>query len=796
GKAGQPSVQQTTGARRCPAPSPAFTGRERQVQHILSCLLSPSNERRVCVVHGLGGSGKTQLALKAIEQSQDRWMDIIYVDATSRETLEGTLGGLALARKIGETHESAMRWLESCCQPWLLVFDNADDPDLGLAKLIPRGSHGSVLITTRLRTLITLGRPHGPGSSCAVGQMDAEEGLELLLRRAHMQDWALPSEEIDAATSLVKNLGYLALAIVQAGAYILCTQISISKYRKQCLEHTQAALERYRNLPGNTEEYEKTVYTTWVMSYERLKPRTQRLLGFMAHLHHGGITEDIFRRAASNRDRNPVIPPDDDATAMWEHVRTYLTTFLDSDKGWDSNTFSSTVDELLLYSLAHYDRVNESYTLHVLVQDWACTITPNSNPTTPKYASHLLALSIDPSSNTLEERTYRRGLVLHAKKLENKLGVVDANDVAFFAVVHAENGQWWEEERLWTHVVEARKQALGGLHPNTLTSMDKLASTYQNQGRWDEAEALLEQVLDARKQVLGKLHPDTLTSMNNLASTYQDQGQWNKAEALQIRVTGARKQALGELHHDTLTSMNNLASTYQYQGRWDEAEALQVQVLDARKQGFGELHPSTLASMGNLALIYRNQGRWDEAGALHVQELDACKQALGELHPDTLCSMNNLGLIYQNQGRWNEAETLHAQVLDARKQVLGELHPNTLTSMNNLASTYQYQGRWDEAEALHVQVLNAKKQALGEHHPSTLISMHNLGWTYHKQGRWDEAEALQAQVVAAGKRMLDEGHHNTLLFMKALAATYRKQGQQLRRELEALEAELERLKAK
>ncbi|KAG8744012.1 hypothetical protein FRC10_010991 [Ceratobasidium sp. 414] len=706
GKAHQSSVQQATGVKRCPAPSSAFTGREPQVQQILNCLLSPNHERRICVVHGLGGSGKTQLALKAIEQSRGSWTDIVYVDATTRETLHSTLKGFALARKIGETHEDAIRWLESSPRPWLLVFDNADDPDLGLPKFIPGGSHGSVLITTRLRTLITLGRPHGPGSSCAVGGMDAEEGLELLLKKAHMQEQVLSGEEVDAAINLVKDLGYLALAIVQAGAYILCTQINISKYRKQCLEHTRAALERYSELLGNIEEYEKTVYTTWVMSYERLKPRTQQLLGLMAHLHHGGITEDIFRRATSNREREQVIPPDEEEASSWKYVRDYLTTFLDPDEGWDSNVFSSTVDELLLYSLVDYDRVNEAYTLHVLVQDWACTVIPNQRLTGLKYASHLLALSVSLSDNTSEEQTYRRGLVLHAKRIEDKLGVVDANDAAFFAEVYKENGQWREEGRIWRHVVDARKQALGELHPDTLTSMNNLASTYSNQGRWNEAEALQMQVLHARKQTLGELHSDTLTSMNNLALTYQNQGRWNDAEALQVQVLDEKKQTLGELHPDTLTSTNNLSLTYQNQGRWSEAEALQVQVLDARRQTLGELHPDTLTSVSSLASTYWKQGRWNEAEALEVQVLDARKQTLGEHHPDTLTSMHNLGRTYFDQGRWDEAEALQAQVVAAGKRVFGEGHHYTPHLMTALAATYRKQGRRcrRELEALEAEI--------------------------------------------------------------------------------------------
>ncbi|KAG8710776.1 hypothetical protein FRC09_020940, partial [Ceratobasidium sp. 395] len=196
----QPAVQQTTGVKLCPAPAPAFTGCERQISQVTSCLLSDTNERRVCVVYGLGGSGKTQIALKSVERTRDKWEDIVYVDATTRETLISTLKGFALARKIGETNEHALRWLESSSQPWLLVIDNADDPDLGLQQFIPGGLHGSVLITTRLRTLVHLGR--GSGSDCSVGGMEPKEAVELLWTKARMH--AVSNEEMESAEKLVE----------------------------------------------------------------------------------------------------------------------------------------------------------------------------------------------------------------------------------------------------------------------------------------------------------------------------------------------------------------------------------------------------------------------------------------------------------------------------------------------------------------------------------------------------------------------------------------------------------------
>ncbi|KAG8793097.1 hypothetical protein FRC12_003902 [Ceratobasidium sp. 428] len=761
----QPAVQQATGVKRCPAPSPAFTGCERQILQVVNCLLSRANERRVCVVHGLGGSGKTQIALKSVERTRNKWSDIVYVDATTRDSAITTLKGFAQARKIGETHEDVLRWLESSPQPWLLVIDNADDPDIGLQRFIPGGSHGSVLVTTRLRSLALLGR--GPGSDCGVGQMESEDAIELLLTKARMTDHVLSREEMESAAKLVEDLGYLALAIVHAGAYIFCSKTSVAKYRRQCLENTRTSLEKYSKFAGNTEEYEKTVYTTWVMSYERLKPHTQRTLGLMANLHHEGITEEIFERASGYMDRTPTIPPNDEELVTRQYVRDCLAPFLDADGAWDSNAFSTVMDELLLYSLVDYDRVNEVFALHVLVQDWTCTMIPHSKATALLHTSHLLALSID-WSNALEAHTYRRGLLLHISKLLVKPDTSNINDVEFFAKVYRDNGRWKEQELLEVRVLDARKQSLGELHPDTLTSMANLATTYWNQGRWDEAEALDVRVLDARKQTLGERHPNTLASMNNLASLYSNQGRWDEAEALGVQVLDARKQTLGELHPDTLSSMANLAFTYWIQGRWDEAEALHVRVLDTRKQTLGELHPDTLRSMAWLATIYSDQGRWDEAEALHVRVLGARKQTLGELHPDTLISMAWLASTYWNQGRWDEAEALEVRVLDASKQTLGELHPDTLASMANLASTYWKQGRWDEAEALEVRVLDARKQTLGELHPDTLVSMHNLASTYQSQGRWDEAEALQIQTVAANKRVLGEQHRQTLKAMKLL----------------------------
>ncbi|KAK4241610.1 hypothetical protein C8A03DRAFT_30191 [Achaetomium macrosporum] len=329
-------------------------------------------------------------------------------------------------------------------------------------------------------------------------------------------------------------------------------------------------------------------------------------------------------------------------------------------------------------------------------------------------------------------------------------------------------GQWKDAEKFLEQAAGWRRAVLGLEHPDTLTSMANLASTYLNQGRWKEAEALGVQVMETKKRVLGLEHPDTLTSMANLAWTYRNQGRWKEAEALFVQVMATSARVLGEEHPNTLASMHNLALTYRDQGRWKEAESLFVQVMATSARVLGEEHPNTLTSMHNLALTYWEQSRWKEAEALQVQVMETRKRVLGSEHPDTLTSVGNLASTYRDQGRWKEAEALDVQLMETTKRVLGEEHPTTLTSMANLASTYRNQGRWKESEALFVQVMETRKRVLGEEHPDTLTSMANLAHTWKSQDRIEDAIDLMKTCFCHQQQVLGRHHPDTVSTLSVL----------------------------
>ena len=172
---------------------------------------------------------------------------------------------------------------------------------------------------------------------------------------------------------------------------------------------------------------------------------------------------------------------------------------------------------------------------------------------------------------------------------------------------HSNRSKW---RRLLPHAQYVLSHSLADNNDNErLRLASRCAMTLLSDGRYKEAEELFVEVMETRKRALTDEHPDTLTSMNNLASTYWRQGRWKEAEELFVQVMQSSKKGLTDEHPDTLISMNNLASTYSNQGRWKEAEELQVQVVQTRKRVLTDDHPDTLTSMANLALTYINQER-------------------------------------------------------------------------------------------------------------------------------------------------------------------------------------------
>jgi len=342
--------------------------------------------------------------------------------------------------------------------------------------------------------------------------------------------------------------------------------------------------------------------------------------------------------------------------------------------------------------------------------------------------------------------------------------------------VYDDLGLYPRAESLDQRALEIRRRVLGPEHPETLGSMNSVASDLSDEGHYAEAEKLDRETLGIRRRVLGPEHPDTLTSMNNLADDLAQEGKYAEAEKMYRETLEVQRRVLGPEHTDTVRSMNNLANVLNDEGHYPEAEKLKRETLEIRRRVLGPEDPTTLGAMNNLAVVLYREGHYAEAEKLHRETLDIRRRVLGPQHPLTLRSMMNLGNVLKDEGRYAEAEKLYSEALDAEKRTLRPDHPDTLSSMNNLADVLEDEHRYAEAEKLFRETLDIRRRVLGPEHPLTLTSMNNVANVLDDEGHYAEAERLARETLDIQRRAVGPNDPETLGSMTTLGNVLEDEG--------------------
>ncbi|MDE0455939.1 MAG: tetratricopeptide repeat protein, partial [Chromatiales bacterium] len=776
-----------------------FQDPENRLQKLYESLEARSGVAAVArsALHGMGGVGKTQLALKYTLDYRDRYAGVWWFRAESEGALQADAGKLCEHAKVlvpdGERPSQALkRWLEREEGRWLLVFDNAAEPD-ALRPHLPRAGNHHSIVTSR--------NPVWGGIAAPV-ELDTwttEQGVRFLAGRLSGGDREEPA-------ALVEDLGGLPLALEQAASYLEATGVTAGVYRR-LLDGVDTEGDILDETEGSSATgYGRSVAKTLSVAFEKLSPPARRLLRLCALAAPEPVPEWLFREAGD-------LLPDSLADTVgdnvaWNRIVAELRRYGLAGRISDEETGHALVLHRLTQQVVRTRLAEPAEDCGVLqaVLASACTGDPGHPDHWSRYAAlaeHVIQLdrlsphgSLGPGKivrllnrvalflrfrsarYTDAVRLRRRAVDIASRQWgdSHRETLANMNNLALTLRARGDQGDLGEARELQERALEGCLRVSGEEHPDTLTSMGNLASTLYAQSDLGEARALQERVLEARRRVSGEEHPDTLTSMNNLAATLSAQGDLRGARALQERVLEARRRVLGEEHPDTLMSMNNLAPTLHAKGDLRGARELQERVLETRRRVLGESHPETLTSMNNLASTLHAQG--DLRGARELQErvLETQRRVLGESHPDTLRSTGNLASMLRAQGDLVAARELHEQVSKLLRRVFGEEHPDTLTSMNDLALTLRAQGELGGARELLGQVLEGRRRVLGEAHPDTLTSMNNLAVTLHAQGDLGGARELLERGVEGRRRVLGEAHPDTLASLCNLEMVLKAQG--------------------
>lgn len=749
---------------------------------------------------------------------------VVFVNASSSANIKTDLQ--AWAQSSGDGHEQDV-WEDGLRilsygprnERWAIVFDNADDPMIDLVPFFPKSRDGTIIITSRNRDVGNLANTH----HLELGQMTTAEALSTLLRAARRQ-LPMPSDERGSAKTLMKELGCLAVALVHAGTY--CNQLSsvvagvmqpytFTTYLS--LFYSQRAALMKAGPAATLDGYQRGVYTTLDISYQKIPQPMRNFLHFISHFHHSDIPVVMLASAAERRFQDPeTYLPRPDAH---KKITTGLCQLLCVDSIWDELQVQDMIRNLRSFSLVSTTTIADSLFLrvHPLVQAY---LRDMPLPNAQEYRAmaqqtltsccdesylrihrylvpHIREMNQEVRSSSLhvndrmavgdileEHGHYRDAENLLSESLDHFQPMSGEEGKLFFEVAgrlsrtYRRQGKLEESEKLLKEVLEQCETALGTENPQTISIVSSLADTYSLQGRWAMAEKLESEALDRRKRILGAKHPDTIRTAANLACIYGGLGRFSKAEELELEISAQYRRTLGDEHQDTMTMLSNLAVTYSDQKKWEEAERLQLKVLGWGRKTLGVKHPLTIVAASNLAITYTGMRRFKEAEKLEVEVLEQRNMILGAEHRDTIKAKAHLACTYADLGKLKQAEKLEEEVLKQRRRIFGMDNLDTILAASNLAVTYSDQGKWAEAEKLQLQALKSWKKLLGVEHPHTILAATNLFYTYEAQGRWKEALLLLVPVVDISIKVLGPEDLLTQRTIRGLVGVYDQMGMQ------------------
>ncbi|HEV2778996.1 MAG TPA: FxSxx-COOH system tetratricopeptide repeat protein [Actinophytocola sp.] len=776
-----------------------FTGREDVLDHLHHALRQHAQSALVPQpLHGLGGIGKSQVAVEFAYRHQFDYELVWWIQADDEPSIRRSL--VSLARRLGQAEsedvdETVDRVLDALRlgnphENWLLIYDNAPEPAT-VQRYLPSGP-GHVLVTSRSRSWA------GLPNAMEIDVFTPEESVALLRER-----WSGLTDE--SALALAEQLGHLPLALEQAVAVHEQTGMPLADYLRALASSPRIILDE-----GTPTNYPRTVAAALGLAYDSIKaasPAAAYLLQLCAFISSHPIAipmlirgrhaqpvaelrdDLLLRRAVRDLGRNALvqldvsrdfirvhsliravlrdsIPPEERA-AVQQTAHAVLATANpgepDDPSTWTQHaqiaphvvpagmilSLDPDVRRVVLDQIRYHWAIGDYTTSRDLgratVDSWRASCGPDDELTL------LAARQLGISTRMLGRYREARDLIQDTlDRMIRTLGPDHEHSLATANTLAADfrlAGELREAFRLDEHNLERHRAVLGERDPATLRALSNLAVDFRILGDSRKAAELDEQNIELRKDIYGADHPKTLFSYNMLIRDLYALGQYQRGLALAREKMPIYEQKLPPNHRDLLLAKRNLAILLRMAGHYLEALEQSKALYDSCRRKFGDHHEHTLSAMVTLSNAHRVTG--DIATALQYGQnaLTGYREVLGETHVFTLGCQINVAIVLRLLDRRRDANALNDQALTGLVASLGEDHPFTLCAANTKANGLAAEGRVEDAKALGEQTLARSRRVRGEHHPSTLACAANLAFDLEKLGDLVEANRLRRQTL-------------------------------------------------
>jgi hypothetical protein len=335
---------------------------------------------------------------------------------------------------LGSTYSrtTALEALEVLANPdheitrdWAIIYDNVDDPNVKIGTYFPKSSFGTIIVTTRNPNLGNL----APSAHIKLEIMSEDAAVDVLLRSAIDPSRKPTDEDKGHAREIVKALGYLPVALVQAG-YFIKLHDCMPDYLRRLIKRRPQILNRPAE--AQLDNHYHGIYATLDVTWPYLSTRTKSFLSILGFVNYTGFPIVLIYRAAK---RGFLFEPfnfSEQAPQFYQSAQLLCEIFR-PDENWDEQDVDDLVAELEQYSLVTRMTTFMVTTLrlHPLVHSWVHDrLNQQEQQMYQAAAVRLLVCGTGDGDDDIFEFIYP-----HVALLTDRLGVLHVNDRAGIAAI-------------------------------------------------------------------------------------------------------------------------------------------------------------------------------------------------------------------------------------------------------------------------------------------------------------------------------------------------------------------------
>jgi MinD-like ATPase involved in chromosome partitioning or flagellar assembly len=747
-----------------PARNVNFTGREQVLKELREELqLRGGTVVPPLTIYGLGGVGKTQLALEYAHRFKEAYDIIWWMNCGQAQYVDSSLFDLGdQLRKVfdasvpeeggvPEVVQQVLRVLtkELEGRRWLLVYDNAEQID-EIKPLLPSGG-GHVLITSRDERWTDEAR-----KSLQIDIFKRAESIgHLRLRVSHIND--------TEALQVAEVLRDMPLAVASAGAVLASTEISVSEYLQRLEQQPVLTLSGDSPL----RDYSPAVAKAWSLSLDHLQNKSaaaSRLLEICSVM-APDISLDLINSQAMADNLQDLDPAISERAMIARLI-------------WQ-------IDQL---ALIKFDNNARQIQVHRVVQAVVNLRMSDHAKATARQVVHQLLVEVRPQGEVDDPQTWSRYRLIwpHLRPSEamwssephvRQLLIERVRYMRQREDVQRGRRRAEEIEAAWTTMLASQREPeMVELRRQLFRLQFDLANILRDLAEFEKSRRLDSEVLKGQQRYLGRDHLHTLQTQGSLAADLRALGEYSAALELSLETYKAWRDAYGEEYRGTLSAAHNLALSYLLTGDFRNALAQDRLTLERRTSVHGPLHPRTFNSGASVARDLLEAGRYAEAASRMDAVWVQCRDTLGENDRNTLNARLLLGVAQRCAGHPELAETHIDSARTGLTRGFGEDSTDALGCRLSQTLNWLALKRYSEAMTAAQMVLTVYEGRVGPEHPHSLICQLNFATALCLEEDYPEAETKARLAVEGLESRLGAAHPYALAAKMVLASVLARQG--------------------